>query len=91
VGEDLARPGEQGGDGLPSLGGAGPVPRGARLPPGGLRLQHLQRQLRATSGAHLQRGHLGDLVVAAVLSGNRNFEGGSTPSSDELLASPRWS
>ena len=47
LGEDLARSGEQGGDGLPPLGGAAPLPRGAGLPPGGLRLHHLHRELRA--------------------------------------------
>ena len=66
------------------------LPRGARLPPRRLRLHHLHRQLRAAARAHRRtRSPSGDLVVAAVLSGNRNFEGRINPSVRmNFLASP---
>jgi len=45
-----------------------------RLQPRRLRLHHLHRQLRAPQGPPSTKRSPNDLVCAAVLSGNRNFE-----------------
>src|SRR5438034_2479327 len=47
VGEDEPRAWLEGGDGLPATGGPHEVSRAAAVPPGGLRLYHLHRQLGA--------------------------------------------
>ena len=62
----------------------------ARLQHGRLRLHDLHRQLRAAAGRDLERrSPSGDLVVCAVLSGNRNFEARIHPEvKANYLASP---
>ena len=62
----------------------------ARLRAGRLRLHDLHRQLRARSTSRSRRrSRTNDLVVAAVLSGNRNFEGRIHPlARASYLASP---
>ena len=47
----------------------------ARLPPCRLRLYDVYRQQRAPAGSRGRGGPIEKLVVASVLSGNRNFEG----------------
>ena len=56
-------------------------PRGARLPRRRLRLHDLHRQLRARCPSRVVEGdrRAASLVAAAVLSGNRNFEGRVNP------------
>ena len=49
VGQDLARPGVEGGHRLPRPSGPRPRPRGARLPSGRLRVHDLHRQFRPAS------------------------------------------
>ena len=65
-------------------------PRGPRLPRGGLRLHDLHRQQRAAARPRCRRpSNDGKLVAAAVLSGNRNFEGRVNPDvKANYLASP---
>ena len=76
VGEDHAGARLEGGDRLPRRGRADALPGAAALPDRGLRLHHLHRQLRPAARRHLRRpSRASDLVVASVLSGNRNFEG----------------
>jgi aconitate hydratase len=59
------------------------------LQPGGLRLHHLHRQLWTTARPHCEAMEAEDLVVGAVLSGNRNFEGRVSPHTKaNYLASP---
>ena len=67
-----------------------PRPRGPRLPPGRLRLHHLHRQQRPAARRGRTRAvNEGKLVAAAVLSGNRNFEGRINPDvKANYLASP---
>ncbi len=61
----------------------------ARLRPGRLRLHHLHRQLRAAPEDISREIEERDLVVARVLSGNRNFEGRIHPEVKmNYLASP---
>ena len=62
----------------------------ARLPHGRLRLHHLHRQQRPAARAGGRRpSREGNLVAAAVLSGNRNFEGRINPLvKANYLASP---
>ena len=62
----------------------------ARLLHRRLRLHHLHRQLRPAARGNLRsRSTKNDLVVAAVLSGNRNFEGRINPDvKANYLASP---
>jgi aconitate hydratase len=55
LGQDLARAGLQGGDGLPRGGRPDGRPRGPRLPPRRLRLHDLHRQLRPAAGADRAR------------------------------------
>ncbi len=63
--------------------------RQARLLPRRLRLHDLHRQLGPAAGGDLQGHSRGDLVVASVLSGNRNFEGRVHPEvKANYLASP---
>ena len=90
VGEDLARARLQGGHRLSARRGAPAVPRGARLPPRRLRLHDLHRQLGPAARRGRRRGDAtSDLVVASVLSGNRNFEGRINPQVRmNFLASP---
>ena len=54
--------------------GLTPVPRGARLPHGGLRLHDLHRQLGPLAQPISRAAATATLVVCSVLSGNRNFE-----------------
>ena len=56
VGEDLAGARVPGGHRLSRQGRPAGRPRRARLQPGGLRLHHLHRQLRAAAGQHRRRG-----------------------------------
>jgi aconitate hydratase len=65
------------------------VPRSARLQPRRLRLHDVHRQLRPAARAVSRPIKEGDLVVAGVLSGNRNFEGRIHPLvKANYLASP---
>ena len=65
---------------LPRQGRTRHAPRRARLQHRRLRLHDLHRQLRpAARRGRARRSRRGDLVVAAVLSGNRNFEGRVNP------------
>ena len=64
-------------------------PRQARLQSGRLRLHHLHRQLRPAAGRISDAINENGLVAAAVLSGNRNFEGRVNPDvRANYLASP---
>ena len=76
-------------DYLEAAGSAGRSGR-ARLRSGRLWLHHLYRQLRPAARADLADAiDSGDLHVAAVLSGNRNFEGRVSPRTRlNYLASP---
>ena len=75
VGEVEPRSRLEGRDRVLREGGPHALPRGARLPHRRLRLHDLHRQLGPAAGADLAaRSTEGDLVVCAVLSGNRNFE-----------------
>jgi aconitate hydratase len=68
-------PGLAGRHRLPAQGRPAGRPGATRLLRGRLRLHHLHRQLRAAA-AEVSKGIAeNDLVVASVLSGNRNFEG----------------
>ena len=80
VGEDLAGAGLEGGDRVSGGGGIAELSRRPGLQPGGLWLHHLHRQL-GTAAAGPVSDEIGsqDLVVASVLSGNRNFEGRISP------------
>jgi aconitate hydratase len=61
----------------------------ARLQPRRLRLHDLHRQLRPAAGGVSEAVNEHDLAVAAVLSGNRNFEGRIHPDVKmNYLASP---
>ena len=51
----------------------------ARLPPGRIRLYNLYRQQRTAAGSGGEAVQSNKLVVASVLSGNRNFEGRINP------------
>ncbi len=90
VGEDLARAGLEGRDGVLRQGGPRRLAGVARVPPRRLRLHDVHRQLRPAAGRDLQRrpgrgprGRLG------ALSGNRNFEGRINPDVKmNYLASP---
>ena len=90
VGEDQPRARLQSGDpiiyneaGLTAVSGS------AQFPPGRLRLHHLHRQQRTAAGAVAEAVQKENLVVAAVLSGNRNFEGRINPQvKANYLASP---
>ena len=76
VGEDLARAGLAGGRRLSRQIRPAEGSRRARLQSRRLRLHHLHRQFRSAAGGNLRRrSTTNDLVAAAVLSGNRNFEG----------------
>jgi aconitate hydratase len=64
-------------------------PGRAGLQPGRLWLHHLHRQLGPAAGPIADAINEGDLVVASVLSGNRNFEGRVNPRREaNYLASP---
>jgi aconitate hydratase len=76
VGEDLARAGQPGGRRLsrPSRPAAKDLDKlGFNLV--GYRLHHLHRQFRAAAEPISKAINDNDIVAAAVLSGNRNFEG----------------
>ena len=89
VGEDEPCAGFEGRHRLPERGGTDALPRRAGLPARGLRLHHLYRQLGAGGGPHRERHPRRNLVAAAVLSGNRNFEGRINPEvRANYLASP---
>ena len=76
VGEDLAGARLAGGRRISREVRAAEGSRRARLQPGRLRLHHLHRQFRPAAGGNFRRRSTSnDLVAAAVLSGNRNFEG----------------
>ena len=64
---------------LPTRRGADALSGTAELPPGRLRLHHLHRQQRTAARQRGRGGAKEKLVVAAVLSGNRNFEGRINP------------
>jgi aconitate hydratase len=65
------------------------ISRQARLPNHRLRLHDLHRQQRPAARSHHRRHRKSDLVAAAVLSGNRNFEGRINPNvKANYLASP---
>ena len=66
------------------------VSRAAGFQPCRLRLHHVHRQQRAAAGTRSPRPcRTTNLVVAAVLSGNRNFEGRINPQvKANYLASP---
>ena len=82
-------PGVEGRDGVLRASRAHAVPRGARLPHRRLRLHDVHRELRAAAGAISSAVAEGDLVVCAVLSGNRNFEARIHPEvKANYLASP---
>ena len=69
--------------------GLNKLSRQARLPACRLWLHHLHRQFRAAAGERRRSDHVADLVTAAVLSGNRNFEGRVHPQvRANYLASP---
>jgi aconitate hydratase len=74
------------------LNAAGPAGGSGRhrLQPCRLRLHHLHRQLRPAGQPEISKAiNEGDLVAAAVLSGNRNFEGRISPDvRANYLASP---
>ena len=59
MGQDVAGAGVQGGDRVPGAGWADRVPGGAALPPGGLRLHDLHRQLGAAAPGDLGGGGRG--------------------------------
>src|SRR5688572_15938634 len=59
VGQDLVRPGLQGGDGVPAAREARRAAGSARLSSHGLRLHHLQRQLRSARPRNRGRGEVG--------------------------------
>ena len=89
VGEDQPRARLEGGDALPRGRRPDRRPREARLRPRRLRLHDLHRQLGPCPRAGRAAIETGDLVVAAVLSGNRNFEGRVNPlMRANYLASP---
>ena len=80
LGQDLARAGQPGGDGLLRRLGPAEGPRRAGLQPGGLWLHHLHRQFRAAAARLSPRRWTRAIWwSAAVLSGNRNFEGRIQP------------
>ena len=90
VGEDVARAGLEGRHRLSATGRRAGVSRPARLPARRLRLHDVHRQLRSAARAD----RAGDRErasssTAAVLSGNRNFEGRVNPLTRfNYLASP---
>ncbi len=89
VGQDQPGAGIEGGDRVPSRGRPDAVSRSAGLPPGGLRLRDLHRQQRSAAPEVSVAVKDNDLVVASVLSGNRNFEGRIQPQvRANYLASP---
>jgi aconitate hydratase len=87
--EDLAEPGQPGGDGVLQPRGAHRVPRQARVPDDRVRVHDVHRQLRPAPEAIAGAVDQADLVVCSVLSGNRNFEGRINPHvKANYLASP---
>ena len=91
VGQDLAGPRARGWSWTTSTGPGSPSPSSQLgLRPGRLRLHDLHRQLRARCCPGVSEAvHDGDLSVASVLSGNRNFEGRIHPDVRmNYLASP---
>ena len=89
LGQDLLAPGSQVVTDYLNAGGVLRRPGAARLPHRRLRLHHLHRQLRRLPEDVAKAIADNDLVVAAVLSGNRNFEGRINPLvKANYLASP---
>ena len=89
LGQDLARAGLAGGHRLPRASPAPRAARPARLLPRGLRVHDVHRELWAAVRGRLRGGRGGGLSVAAVLSGNRNFESRIHPDvRQNYLASP---
>ena len=90
VGEDEPRPGVEGRDRLPDRRGPARRPGEAAVQRRRLRLHDLHRQQRPAAGrGRRRRSRTASLVVAAVLSGNRNFEGRVHPEvRANYLASP---
>ncbi len=88
--ENLPRPRQPRRHRLPQQGRPHPVSRSARFQHRRLRLHHLHRQQRPAARSRSPRpSKARDLVVAAVLSGNRNFEGRINPHvKANYLASP---
>ena len=88
VGQDQPRPGSR--VVTEYFDGPGsPVPGAARLPPRRLRLHDLHRQLRAAAPEVTAAIDRAGPAVAAVLSGNRNFDGADQPDvAMNYLASP---
>ena len=89
LGQDEPRPGVARRHRLPRRRRAHAVPRPARLPARRLRLHDLHRELGAAARRRQRGCAHGELAVAAVLSGNRNFEGRIHPQvRASYLASP---
>ena len=90
LGEDVARAGLAGGRRISCRSpGLQKRSRQARLQPRRLWLHHLHRQFRPAAGGDHRAINDNDLVAAAVLSGNRNFEGRVNPDMRaNYLASP---
>ena len=75
VGEDFTGSWFAGRDRIPHSLRLDALSREAEVPPGGLRLHHLHRELRSATAEVSDVVIEKELVVASVLSGNRNFEG----------------
>ena len=80
LGQDVAGARLEGRHRVPRRGRADALPREAAVQHRRLRLHDLHRQLRPAAGAVISQAiEERDLVVASVLSGNRNFEGRINP------------
>jgi aconitate hydratase len=89
VGEDLAGARKPGGRGISLQFRTADRARQGRLQPGRLRLHHLHRQLGPLPEEISKSINDNGIVAAAVLSGNRNFEGRVSPDVQaNYLASP---